>query len=368
MKKIISIFIILCLVSAWPLINREMSAKASPEARTWNVDDDGPADFTNIQEAINNASSGDTIFVHVGTYYEHVVINKTITLVGEDSNFTIIDGNETDNVIHIRANIATVKNFTIRKSGMYPYSGIFVDDSIGTVITDNRVIYNYEGISLLYSSSSVVSGNNISSNYHGIYLYSSSDNVFSGNAIFSNNYDGVYLYSSSNNVFSDNAMYNGFVGISLHYSSSNVFSGNAIFSNNYDGVYLYSSSDNVFSGNAIFSNNYHGINLALRSSNNTIYHNNFNNKIQARSESTNFWDYDKEGNYWSDYAKQDLNKDGIGDAPYAIGVVNKDNYPLMGTFSEFSITLERETYSVTVISNSTISLLCFRLEQKRGTK
>jgi len=320
-----------------------MFVKASP--RTWTVDDNGPADFDNIQEAINNASSGDTIFVHIGTYYEHVIINKTITLVGEDNNFTIIDGYETNNVIYIRANNVTVKSFTVRKSGMYSYSGILVDHSTGNVIINNKVIYSYEGISLLYSSSNVVCGNTISSNYDGIDLYYSSNNVVSGNTIFSSNYDGIDLY----------------------YSSNNVVSGNIILHNNYAGMSLYYSSSNVVCGNTILSN-YPGINLALLSSNNTIYHNNFNNTNQVWSESTNVWNYDDEGNYWSDYTGQDLNKDGIGDTSYDINAANKDNNPLMGMFFNFSATLEREAYSVIVISNSTISLFMFQIGAETGNK
>jgi pectin methylesterase-like acyl-CoA thioesterase len=55
------------------------------EPRTWTVDDDGPADFHTIARAINAASDGDTTYVYNGTYYEHVVINKTISLIGEHS-------------------------------------------------------------------------------------------------------------------------------------------------------------------------------------------------------------------------------------------------------------------------------------------
>ena len=37
-------------------------------AATWTVDDDGPADFDNIQAAINASSDGDEIVVEPGTY------------------------------------------------------------------------------------------------------------------------------------------------------------------------------------------------------------------------------------------------------------------------------------------------------------
>jgi parallel beta-helix repeat protein len=334
------------LLSTPSLITHEISVKASPVTLTADpITIIVPDNYTTIQGAINNASSGATIFVRKGTYYEHLVINKTITLVGEDSNSTIIDGYKTNNVIHIRANNVTVKSFTVRNSGTYLY-GILVDHYKGNVIINNKVIYNYEGIGLLYSSGNVVCDNTILSNDDGVYLYYSSNNVVSNNTISSSYYDGVDLY----------------------YSSNNVVSGNILLHNEFNGISLYYSSSNVVRGNTILSSNYYGIYLAFLSSNNTIYHNNFNNTVQAWSESTNFWNYGDEGNYWSDYTRQDLNKDGIGDAPYDIDAVNKDNYPLMGTFYEFSITLERETYGVTVISNSTISVFRFQIGAETGNK
>jgi parallel beta-helix repeat protein len=326
-------------------MTREMSVKTSPVTSAADPIIIVPDNYTTIQEAIDNASSGDTIFVRKGTYNEHVVVNKTIILVGEDPTVTIIDGLGTDDIIFVRANNVTVKDFTLRNSGKYK-SGIVIDHSVGNVITNNKIINNYEGIALLFSSNNVVSGNTVSDNNDGITFLYSGNNVVSGNTV-SSNYDGVYL----------------------DYSSNNVVSSNVISHNDLAGMELYhpETSSNVICGNTILSN-YLGINLALLSSNNSIYHNNFDNEYEAWSESTNFWNYTGEGNYWSDYAGQDLNEDGIGDTPYDIDAVNKDNYPLMGMFSNFSITLEREIYSVTIISNSTISDFSFLIGTETGNK
>ena len=63
----------------------------SLSSTTWYVDDDGSEEFTSIQEAINASSNADTVFVKNGTYIENIVINKSIKLVGESKEGTIID-------------------------------------------------------------------------------------------------------------------------------------------------------------------------------------------------------------------------------------------------------------------------------------
>src|SRR4030042_6733324 len=50
-----------------------------------------PDDYPTISSAIGNATAGDTIFVKKGTYEEKTLeINKTLSLIGEDINNTII--------------------------------------------------------------------------------------------------------------------------------------------------------------------------------------------------------------------------------------------------------------------------------------
>ena len=330
-KTVMALSMILCLLFVLCLKDYKTSVRADPG--TVNV----PGDFSSIQQAVNNVSSGDTIFVHTGIYSEHVVINKSIALVGENRYSTIIDGSQSGNVIYIvtTANV-TIEGFTVRRSGTSPNCGIFVDHSVYITIRNNRIIDNAEGISLLSSSGNVICDNNISNNNDGIYLLSSSDNVISRNTISLSNYDGISLYYSVNNVVSRNfVLYNNLDGISLYYSGSNVICGNTVL------------------------NNYLGITSFYFNSNNTIYHNNFNNTYQVWGDLVNFWDHDGEGNYWSDYSGQDLNRDGLGDVPYLIGGIYQDSHPLMGAFSDFDVSLEGETYDVTVISNSTISTFEF---------
>lgn len=94
------------------------------------------------------------------------------------------------------------------------------------------------------------------------------------------------------------------------------------------------SSNNVISQNDIVEN-YWGISLD-ECGDNSIYHNNFtDNRYQVVSIDfwlqENVWDNSQEeGNYWSDYAGEDLNGDEIGDTwvPH-FGV---DYYPLMSPY------------------------------------
>ena len=82
--KSIIIVILVCSILLISFFQIEVKA----ESKTIVV----PDDFSRIQEAINHASEGDTIYVKKGVYHENVGINKSIILMGEDRDFTTIDG------------------------------------------------------------------------------------------------------------------------------------------------------------------------------------------------------------------------------------------------------------------------------------
>jgi parallel beta-helix repeat protein len=328
-KVILASFTILCLLSVPLMMEGNMSVKA--DSKIWYVDDDnvsGPWNGTkeypyqNITSALEHALDGDTVFVYNGTYCENIDVDKSVSLVGEDRDSTVVNGSGTGTVISMTAGNVKIKGFTIKGSGPHGAdSGIFAREFSGNEISHNTITNNSDGI----------------------HFESSSGNVISDNIISFNNNHGIYLAVSSN-----------------------LISGNTI-ANNDNGIDLWLSRGNVISGNIISSNN-EGISLDRTSGDSIIYHNNFNNTDQVESISSNSWDYDDEGNYWSDYNGTDKNQDGVGDTPYIIDESNRDNYPLMGMFSDLIFTFNGETYHTNVISNSTISHLRFEIGQETGNK
>ena len=87
---------------------------------TLHVGGTGPDNYTKIQYAIENASNGDTVFVHSysSPYYENVVIDKSIRLIAEDPAITTIIGNYSGCTIDVNASNVFIFGFCI-KNGNY---------------------------------------------------------------------------------------------------------------------------------------------------------------------------------------------------------------------------------------------------------
>lgn len=384
LKRTISgILLILPLIGMLTLVSSIQPAKS--ESRSWTVDDDGPADFITIQEAINAANPGDTIFVKTGTYYENVVANKSILLIGEDPTKTIVDGGgRFVKVVEIMANNVAIQNFTIRNSNQTPSWGsnnlIFIHKINSTLIQSNIIMSpagKAAGIVVMKSSGNIISGNNITANYNiGIRLWDSSNNTISGNNITRNS-TGIELRESSNNTITENSVSDhiGCEGssniisrnivtssISLYGSSNtiseNIITGggwgvmlygyghniskNTISANKDNGIYVYCHNSSIYA-NTLTENDPAGIAIEKSSSYNKFYHNSLINNtrnvqtfaILGKPSMHNTWDngYPSGGNYWSDYTGVDANGDGIGDTPRGVYGNNTDRYPLINPWT-----------------------------------
>ena len=118
---ILAIIIILICIYTIPNISGSI-IRMNPIYETINgnilyVGGTGPGNYTKIQDAIDNSTEGDTVFVFSGTYYESILIWKSISLVGENKENTIlfpgaVEQND-NSTIFISADNSSIKGFTI---------------------------------------------------------------------------------------------------------------------------------------------------------------------------------------------------------------------------------------------------------------
>jgi parallel beta-helix repeat protein len=283
-----------------------------------------PVDYMTIQGAINAANEGDTIFVAAGTYYEHMVINKSLVLVGEDKYTTIVDGGGIDWVIFVEPRVEnlTIQGFTVRGGGWYEYGSwhasgihcyvwassyglspkIFVSNNIikenngyglslgceggGFFNVSNNVIANnWLGLSISGARNSIVSNNVIANNTFGLYIGGSPNCTIRNNTIIGNTYNfgvqpsdisGYEMDIDTSNKVNGKPIYYwvnkrnlrvpddaGFVGL---ISSIGITVTNLNIKNNIQGI-LLAYSQSCLVKNTTITSCYHGISMFYSFSN-----------------------------------------------------------------------------------------------------
>jgi parallel beta-helix repeat protein len=301
-----------------------------------------PDYYPTIQEAINHANTGDTVYVRSGTYYENIVVNKTVSLIGEDKLMTAIDGSGAGNVVYVTVDGVTITGFTIRASGIR--AGIHLELVQSCDIYGNRVVNNFEGFDIWNSSGNSIHGNDIVAGEFGggfYLLYSSNNEIYENNIRVLHGCNFDFRASLNNSVYRNNIS-SGFTGFDMSRSSDNNIYENNIVNNRY-GIFLgHFCSNNTICANNIVSNEI-GVSMEFECSANRICHNCFannTNDAQIWRANLNLWDdgYPAGGNYWSSYTGMDnfsgpyqnqTGCDGIGDAPHEIAGNNVDRYPLI---------------------------------------
>jgi len=133
------------------------------QARTIIVDDDGGADYQTIQDAINAAADGDTVKVYEGTYNEEVVVNKTLTLMGNGSKTVVDAGSKGDDTIVLQSNWCNISGFNLTTRPMASdYYRVAILSDFNTVSNCLFLEKNSEAIKIEGDHNSVIN-NTISS-------------------------------------------------------------------------------------------------------------------------------------------------------------------------------------------------------------
>ena len=251
---------------------------------TWNV----PADFSDIQSAIDGSADGDGICVDAGTYYENIYTDgKSITIAGAGSDQTIIDGSSSDAVLDMSGGeTVELQGMTLTNGAGYYGGAIYADYSSlilnDVIISNSAAGSSYGGAVSLYQGGTLemdgVEFDSISisgySMYGGIIDCTGVDSVWANDISVHDStlstsgtaYGGIIYHSSSttvdysnveiyDNSFSASTLYGGlfyygsgsFTGIDVHdndwYASSTMYSG-----------FYYSSG--TISDTSIWSNTY----------------------------------------------------------------------------------------------------------------
>ncbi|MBA7636879.1 hypothetical protein ES703_44507 [subsurface metagenome] len=361
MKHIIPILVILLLLSSgfvgvsYSIDDIEQSTMPTPLGNILYVGGNGTGNYSKIQDAINAAWYGDTVFVYDDSspYYENLQIKRGINLIGEDKNTTVIDGNKQDSVIEILNDDVMVSGFTIQNcplQNQFQYAVVKINSCQNVTIFDNIISIGGESITHLFtaaiylkastdcsmldnyifedyekektmgivldtgSSNNLISGNTIAGNYTmGVYIkHECFNNIISENYIHHDS-SGIYIYGSDNEVINNRIVNCSSIGIYIVDGKRNTVSGN-IISHNIGGLWdggivILASNRNIISDNEISYNHPTGVYVSV-AYNNVISGNNFiDNEGEGHKEGGNaYFNYNglhffanrwKE-NYWSD--------------------------------------------------------------------
>jgi parallel beta-helix repeat protein len=224
------------------------------------VGGNGPGNYSSINAAVYNATANVTIFVYNGTYYENLVIKKSLNLLGESKNSTIIDGSGNKFVVTLAADHMTISGFTITHSKLtFPFSGIYVSSDYN-LITNNILTDNFYGMQLGYGTGyNMITNNAIFDNERcGVYFNHSSHNRLEGNIVRNHpaNGFGLYEFSNNNSIINNTLSGNQYTGINIRESYDNQVIGNT-FLQDQTGLHTPSPEyhtvvrDNSFSNNIV---------------------------------------------------------------------------------------------------------------------
>jgi len=219
-----------------------------------------PENFATIQQGINAAFVGDTVFVAAGTYVEKINFNgKNIVMIGAGQDSTIIDGNQDSTVVTFsngEDSSSVISGFTIKNGEGRNGGGIHCGNNssprIENLVITNNVADFGGGIQCFNSSPTiqnvVITGNTAGNDGGGIHCFNSSpilDNVEITDNLGTFKGGGMGVFSSSDVIAQHVTMNNNSSasGAGVYCSGSNpTFTNSILWNSMTDEIHINSGS------------------------------------------------------------------------------------------------------------------------------
>jgi len=277
-KKIVGVLIVVLLITTvLPLVSGENPVLLN----TIIV----PDDYSTIKGAINNANGGDTIYVRAGTYYENLIVDKSLTLEGENRDTTIIDGGGNGDVIRVAADYITITGFTITNSGNKKMSsgGVKLWASYAN-ISGNIISYNQAGVwggetesHIIFDNIFIEDGVQFEGTLKSSFDHFIVNNTVNGKPLLyykdkddftvPSDCGQILLFNCDNVLISDISIDHTDWAVLLAWCDDCTIQNSNISNNDGDGIVLINSNNNIVKDNNLLSNNMIGITSAFSSFN-----------------------------------------------------------------------------------------------------
>jgi len=248
----------------------------TPGGARWVVALDGSGQFISIQEAIDQAHSGDTIFIKAGKYVEDVTVHSKegLKVVGEGMKKVFIDGLERVGTLHIGkwpygATNVEISGMTIQQHGglgvgIFNGAGVTLRDihvnglifsqQVQRVRIENCIVGGSETTGMAFADSeAIVVGNIIHDNDHGVSVGGTSNVELTHNVITRSLFEAVLVADNGQASVVQNTLVNNGGGIKFQDHASGEIRGN-IITDSKVGI-AYSSKANVKRSHNAFHNN-----------------------------------------------------------------------------------------------------------------